>query len=700
MVQNQFGVKIKGLRSDNAKDYFNHFLSSYFQKEGIIHESSCVNTPQQNGVAERKNGHLLAVTRALLFQQHVPKSYWGEAVLTSTHIINRLPSTTLGLKTPMEVLSFFYPNVQTSNNLTPRIFGCTSFVHVHNNNRGKLDPRAIKCIFVGYSSTKKGYKCYHPPSRRFFVIADVTFDEGRSYFTQTYLQGESSHMEDKDKDNFLSLEPTQPEPTQTQPETIQTKPTEPAQTEPTKQQPIYDTWRYEQVYARSRDPNPDPARVQDSSPNSENKVTTISEPSLQENALLDFEDADLYLPIALRKKQRECTKHPRYPLSHFMSFDKFSPAHKAFLVSLNSITVPETLSEALSQEEWRKAMRVEMEALEKNQTWEVTELPKGKKPVGCKWVFSLKYRADGGLERYKARLVAKGYTQTFGVDYQETFAPVAKMNTVRVLISLAANFGWDLQQFDVKNAFLHGDLEEEIYMEIPPGFGNDLDKNKVCRLKKALYGLKQSPRAWFGKFTKVMIAVGFKQSQGDHTLFFKRSKTGGVTILLVYVDDIIVTGDDEREIEVLKQCLVKEFEIKQLGKLKYFLGIEVAHSKKGIFISQQKYVTDLLKETGKLACKPAPTPIDKNHKLGDTPRNPTVDKETYHKLVRKLIDLSHTRPDIAYAVNVVSQLMHQPKEVHLQAVYRILQYLKANPRKGILFRRNTVVMLEAYIDGG
>ena len=133
------------------------------------------------------------------------------------------------------------------------------------------------------------------------------------------------------------------------------------------------------------------------------------------------------------------------------------------------------------------------------------------------------------------------------------------MNTVRVLISLAANFGWDLQQFDVKNAFLHGDLEEEIYMEIPPGFGNDLDKNKVCRLKKALYGLKQSPRAWFGKFTKVMIAVGFKQSQGDHTLFFKHSKTGGVTILLVYVDDIIVTGDDEQEIEVLKQCLVKEF---------------------------------------------------------------------------------------------------------------------------------------------
>ena len=166
-------------------------------------------------------------------------------------------------------------------------------------------------------------------------------------------------------------------------------------------------------------------------------------------------------------------------------------------------------------------------------------------------------------------------------------------------------------------------------MSIPPGFWEKGTTNKVCKLKKALYGLKQSPRAWFGRFTKVMLATGYKQSQGDHTLFIKHSKTGGVTALLVYVDDIIVTGNDEKEKQSLKQRLIREFEIKELEKLKYFLGIEVAHSRQGIFISQQKYVTDILKETGKLACKAASTPIDPNHKLGEAKEGPVVDKEMY-----------------------------------------------------------------------
>ena len=156
------------------------------------------------------------------------------------------------------------------------------------------------------------------------------------------------------------------------------------------------------------------------------------------------------------------------------------------------------------------------------------------------------------------------------------------MSRVRILPSLAVNFDWELQQYDVKNVFLHGELEEDIYISIPPGFSGS-DGNKVCRLKKALYGLKQSPRAWFGRFAKVMIANGYKQSQEDHTLFIKHSILRGVTALIVNVDDIIVTGNDEKEKNALKQCLAKEFKINDLGKLKYFLGIEVARSKQGLF---------------------------------------------------------------------------------------------------------------------
>ncbi|XP_017413067.1 uncharacterized mitochondrial protein AtMg00810-like [Vigna angularis] len=195
-----------------------------------------------------------------------------------------------------------------------------------------------------------------------------------------------------------------------------------------------------------------------------------------------------------------------------------------------------------------------------------------------------------------------------------------------------------------------------------------------------------------------MISLGFKQSQGDHTLFIKHSKSGRVTVLLVYVDDIIITCDDEEEQQLLGQHLAKEFEIKTLGKLKYFLGIEVAHSKKGIFISQKKYITDLLKETGKTTCKPTSTPIDPNMKLRNVEEGTAIDKEMYQMLVGRLIYLSHTRLDVAFVVNLVSQFMPQPKEVHLQAPLRIVQYLKGTPGRGILFERNGNVSVEAYTD--
>lgn len=234
-----------------------------------------------------------------------------------------------------------------------------------------------------------------------------------------------------------------------------------------------------------------------------------------------------------------------------------------------------------------------MRALEKNHTWDVVILPEGKTTVGCKWVFAVKYNSDGSLERFKAHLVAKGFTQMYGIDYSETFTPVAKLNTVRVLLSIAANLDWPLQQLNVKNAFLNGDLEEGVYMEFPPGF-EDRFGSKVCKLRKFLYGLKQSPRAWFNKFTRSIKTQG----QTDHTMFVKFSAEGKVAILIVHVDDIILTGDDIIDMEKLKKNLAIEFEIKDLRSLRYFLRMEVARSKKGIVVSQRKYILDLLKETG------------------------------------------------------------------------------------------------------
>ena len=312
-------------------------------------------------------------------------------------------------------------------------------------------------------------------------------------------------------------------------------------------------------------------------------------------------------------------------------------------------------------------------------------------------MFTIKRRPDGSIERYKARLVAKGYTQTYGVDYDETFSPVAKMNTIRVLLLVAANRDWPLHQFDVTNAFLHGELKREVYMEAPPGFSEGYKKGEGCRLKKTLYGLKQSPRVWFGRFTEAMAKYGFKQSQSDHTLFLKK-RDGRMTCLIIYVDDMIITGDDTKEIERLKGSLFQEFEMKDLGSLKYFLGIEVLRSEGGIFLRQKKYTLDILAETGLLDCKPADTPIVVNHGLQISEGAELANQGKYQRLVGKLIYLSHTRPDIAYAVGIVSQFMHRPQKDHYEAALRIVKYLKGTVGHGVMFRKNGHKGVYGYTD--
>jgi hypothetical protein len=667
MILTQFNTRVQVLRSDNGGEYFKKELSAYFHAYGIIHQTSCVDTPQQNGVAERKNRHLLEVARSLMFAMNVPKSFWGDAVLTAAYLINRMPSKVLQFQTPLQSLSKTH-SLPTLLQIPPKVFGCVCYVHIHKQHRSKLDPRAQKCIFLGYSTTQKGYKCYHPPSTKILVSMDVTFLEDQAYFSggdlEHSLQGENLQSEEKSWNVLPTLE-------------LNSVPSSGPALD-SREQASLDQSNDQLVVPVTGNP----------------EIVSSLEPTTPVDSHVD----DSNMPIALRKSTRTCPSIYRYPISNYVSSHRLSPSCKAFANQLSSVSIPKNLQEALNNPRWKAAMVEEMEALQKNSTWKLVELPKDKKTVGCKWVFTVKHKEDGSIERFKARLVAKGYTQTYGIDYQETFAPVAKINTIRVLLSLAANLEWPLQQFDVKNAFLHGDLEEEVYMDFPPGFSTSSESGKVCRLRKSLYGLKQSPRAWFGRFTHSMRKYGYHQSQSDHTLFLKHSNEGKVTALIVYVDDIVVTGNDIMEMGKLKTYLAKEFEIKDLGTLRYFLGIEVARSKEGIFVSQRKYVLDLLVETGMLACKPIDTPIEQNHRLGEDVDDTPVDRERYQKLVGKLIYLSHTRPDIAFAVSVVSQFMHAPCEKHMEAVYRILRYLKSAPGKGLMLYKNGHLEVEGYTD--
>jgi hypothetical protein len=610
-------------------------------------------------------------------------TFWGDAILTAAYLINRMPSRILNFETPLQKFQEFFPNTRLTSDLPLKVFGCTAFVHIHSHLRTKLEPRAIKCVFIGYSPTQKGYKCYDPITKKIFLSLDVTFFENEPYFQKTSLQGEIlSESEDRSLTIPLDLGPSSnfiPNTGSNMPFTEDNLNSGGEQKEQHNKEMI--------VYSR-KPKSKDKEKLTLEAPRESEPVIAPDTHELSSTSQ-DTDD----LPIALRKQTRSCTLHP---ISKFVAYDTLSSKFKAFVSNLDSTEIPRNIQEALGSPKWRKAVMDEMKALETNETWDVMELPRGKRPVGCKWVFNVKYKADGTIERYKARLVAKGYTQTYGIDYTETFAPVAKLNTVRVLLSLAANLDWPLQQLDIKNAFLNGKLEEEVYMMLPPGFSKGNEGNKVCKLKKSLYGLKQSPRAWFDRFANVLKGQGYQQGQSDHTMFFKIFEDGTKTILIVYVDDIILTGDNTVEIERLKGGLAAEFEVKDLGQIRYFLGMEVARSKKGISVSQRKYVLDLLAETGMLGCKPCDTPVDSGRKTENA--GEFVEKERYQKLVGKLIYLSHTRPDIAFAVSVVSQYMHDPRETHLEAVYRILRYLKGSPGKGLLFKKNEKREIEIFTD--
>ncbi|RVW17874.1 Retrovirus-related Pol polyprotein from transposon TNT 1-94 [Vitis vinifera] len=347
---------------------------------------------------------------------------------------------------------------------------------------------------------------------------------------------------------------------------------------------------------------------------------------------------------------------------------------------------------------WRQAMVDEMAALHSNGTWDLVVLPSGKSTVGCRWVYAVKVGPDGQVDRLKARLVAKGYTQVYGSDYGDTFSPVAKIASVRLLLSMASMCSWPLYQLDIKNAFLHGDLAEEVYMEQPLGFVAQGESGLVCRLRRSLYGLKQSPRAWFSRFSSVVQEFGMLRSTADHSVFYHHNSLGQCIYLVVYVDDIVITGSDQDGIQKLKQHLFTHFQTKDLGKLKYFLGIEIAQSSSGVVLSQRKYALDILEETGMLDCKPVDTPMDPNVKLVPGQGEPLGDPGRYRRLVGKLNYLTITRPDISFPVSVVSQFLQSPCDSHWDAVIRILRYIKSTPGQGVLYENRGHTQVVGYTD--
>lgn len=268
-----------------------------------------------------------------------------------------------------------------------------------------------------------------------------------------------------------------------------------------------------------------------------------------------------------------------------------------------SIADPVTYDEATRLQEWQSAMNEEISSIQRNQTWELTDLPPGKKTVGLKWVFKSKYHSDGSLHKHKARLVAKGYSQKQGVDFEDTFSPVARLETVRTFLALAAQLKWPIFQLDLKSAFLNGDLQEEVFVDQPEGFIVAGSEDKVYRLKKALYGLRQAPRAWYGKVDQYFVKYGFQRSDYEPTLYKKIYENSDMMLVCIYVDDIIYMGSSQALVDEFKCGMMHMFEMTYLGLLQYFIGLEVKQEEGSIFVSQKRYAENLLRRYNMQNCK-------------------------------------------------------------------------------------------------
>ncbi|CAL9004505.1 unnamed protein product [Prunus brigantina] len=342
-------------------------------------------------------------------------------------------------------------------------------------------------------------------------------------------------------------------------------------------------------------------------------------------------------------------------LSRDVIFDEHGKCHVC-------IIEPECFDKAAKDEAWRKAMENEISMIEKNQTWELVNRPFDKPVIGVKWVYKTKLNLDESIQKNKAKLVAKGYAQKPGIDYNETFAPVARLDTIRTLIALAAKNNWKLYQLDVKSAFLNGVLEEEVYIEQPDEFLVKGKEDKVYKLHKALYGLKQAPRAWYGEIDSYLVQCGFKRSTSEATLYVKCKGNSELVIVSIYVDDIVYTGNSQDLLQEFKSDMMQKYEMTDLGLLYHFLGMGVIQSDNCIFLHQRKYASTPLQKFGLQECKSVSIPLVPNDKLRKDDDSGAADEAQYRKLVGSLLYLTATRPDIMYAACTLDFGLEYKKE--------------------------------------
>ncbi|GJT39060.1 retrovirus-related pol polyprotein from transposon TNT 1-94 [Tanacetum coccineum] len=358
---------------------------------------------------------------------------------------------------------------------------------------------------------------------------------------------------------------------------------------------------------------------------------------------------------------------------------------------------PKNVNEALGDESWIVAMQEELNQFIANDVWELVPQPKNMTIIGTKWVFRNKLDENGIVSRNKARLVAQGYNQQEGIDYDETYAPVARLESIRILLAYACALDFKLFQMDVKSAFLNGFINEEVYVAQPPGFIDFEKPDHVYKLKKALYGLKQAPKAWYDRLKAFLIKHEYKMGMVDNTLFTKK-KSSNLIIVQIYVDDIIFGSTCQDMCDEFAKIMHDEFEMSMMGELNFFLGLQIKQMEDGIFFNQSKYIKEMLKKFGLEDSKPMKTPMSSDTKLTKDEECESVDSTKYRGMIGSLLYLTASRPDIMFSVCLCARFQEAPKTSHLEAVKRIFRYIKGTTHLGLWYPKGTGIETVVYAD--
>ena len=656
------GHRVLKYRSDNAKELSSsRSIKALCDEQKIIVEPSAPYSPFQNGIAERTIRTVTETMRCLLHQGNLSVGFWEDALMAAIFVKNRCP-TRVTQQIPMEELTGTVPNLKGL-----RAFGCTA--HALIQPRGpKLQSKTVQCKLIGYQS-EGTYKLWDPVGRKVVISRDVTFDEQEAV-ARSWGGMEEPQQNDLAKD---------------------------------------DRWRpavddSKQVrYTNGIDDSDDegdgvvqaPLEQLEVQDDGNDIVDGAQEQLLQqvdnEPELDGGQDEDASVDDG-EEDEEEPAVQPRRTNRRWRPSDRILK----HLAQVSEEVPP--VEEAIRQPQWSAAMQDEHKSLLDNKTWELVDLPKGRKAIDTKWVLKKKLNASGQVERYKARLVAKGFKQIPGRDYHETFAPVAKMASFKVLLALSGTFKLKLEHLDVKTAFLQGDLEETIYMKQPRYFEKAGEEHKVCQLKKSLYGLKQSPRCWNKKLHQTLQSCGLQRTNADHCMYVLR-RGGDVAILVIWVDDMVLGCNSETLSKEIKEKLAKDLQITDLGPLSYFLGMHVQQHNEGLTLSQHKYAKEILEAFRMSDCKPVATPMDVGcHLLKRKEDEPKCEQDVYRKAVGSLQYLCNTRPDICQAVGVVSRFCGDSSEDHWGAVKRILRYVKGTIDFGIQFKHGNNLRLLGYAD--